>query len=171
MYQELKKHGRKILTGVLVVGAGFILNGCRKEIYNGMIKGNQIIYEENISNIFSQGDWVRNEMTISNGDTTLIFRDSYMDKSGIDWKNQNKPDFENDELEEVVIKTPTETKEYSVFNINSENFENLETMDTEHGKIIFDRANEIYNNFRKQIRKNLRSQHKTKLKSLENALN
>ncbi len=106
IYHGSKRHAGKILAGCLIVVASVGIRSCIKnmgeEVYKGNIDGYSIVYEENRFTPDSSSALEKNRMTAKKGDITYLFEDDTKETT-IDWKNQRKPSFEEDNLEKIVI--------------------------------------------------------------------
>ncbi len=172
IYQNVKRHARKIAVGTVIIGALAGMRSCAKnmgeEIYRGNINGQQVVYREKefswggpLLNDFPVNE--RNIMIIVDANKTYTLIDS-KGETNIDWKNDIDPNFKADELEEIIIKNGGEKKFHSFGKISEWK---PSTIDERHSKSVFERGNEMYNNLRKQIRDQLRAQYEAQPNPLE----
>lgn len=149
-----------LISAVAIVGVTNMGN-MGEVVYRGKnIKGQDIVYEEGRFSLLNKYDFTSNKMVVKQGDKVYTLVD-LRDKTSIDWRNEKKPDFEKDMLEEVIIRDGNTILKYDPSDINTE------TIDGKHVKIVFENANSLYNNSRVEIRDTLREQYKCKHKIIE----
>ena len=159
----LELYQKIIIAGGFVVGALVVgIRGCAKdmgeEIYRGNINGQEIVYEEGVQAIFDRNEdnFVKNRMVVKTGEMTYILEDR-KDETDIDWKKQQKPNFEKDNLEKVVIQNGDNSQVYwGKFDTS--------TIQGQKAKEVFDKADLLYNSLREKIREELRNRYEAEQK-------
>jgi hypothetical protein len=142
-----------IITGIVLVvivgGAILFYNLSGEVIFKGSIEGKEVIYtEKKVAPI----NRVHNTMIVQDQMKTYKMYD--YDETSIDWKNENKPNFEQDKLDKVII---TENGEEKTYNASEKN---PDFIDGQHVIKVFEQADELYNGLRNSIRTELREQYK-----------
>ena len=142
-----------IAGGVLVIAfiaAVLFYNFSGDIIYKDTIEGKEVNYTENK---IEPLNIVYNVMIVQDGMKTYKMYDYDYDTS-IDWKNENRPSFEKDNLEKIIIIDNGEEKTYD----SAE--KNLQTLDGKHVQAIFESNDALYNQLRNSIRAELRENYK-----------
>ncbi len=116
-------------------------------VYDGQINGVSIIYREGRPAGFSEyGNLDQNSVVLKKGRQTFELYD-FTDETSIGWKSNQKPNFEQDELDEIIITLGSgERRRFLALDIGS---------GTEEGKMakeMFSVMNPFYNGLRAQIR-------------------
>ncbi|MBL7147840.1 MAG: hypothetical protein ISS82_03375 [Nanoarchaeota archaeon] len=166
--QGVKQHIGKIVVGVVTVGAFVGIRGCAKnmgkEIYRGNINGQEVVYEEGRFSYWNKSMTTKNRLTIFRDDKTYILEDA-VSETDIQWKRDDMPVLEKDELDGITIK---EGKKMEFLYHNGEMGSwNPTTIDDRRKKEIFERGNQMYNDLRTQIREQLRAQYEAQPNPLE----
>ncbi len=133
-------------------------NGCQMPdlaVYEGKINDVAIIYEEGRSAEFSDfGNFKQNVMVLKKGRQTFELYD-LKNETSIDWGAKQKPNFETDQLEEIVIHLGSgERRRFFASDIG------LGTEEGEMAKEMFAVMNPFYNSLRDQIREIKRKEAK-----------
>lgn len=152
-----------MLVGAILIGTTLgigTINDMGKDVYRGEVSGNEVVYSEGKFRISPKSEFTESRLVVKIGDTTYILTDIY-DEIGIDWKADVKPNFERDELEEIVIQEEDSTKTYSCSEIDET------TIDGKHTKTICEKGNSLYNGLRDEIREELRAEHLEALSEIE----
>lgn len=142
-----------------------------EEVYRGTINGREVLYTENVSD--GELNNKRNVMTIIDGGKKYTLYD-LSDSTDIDWRNDRKPEFENDEVEWIVIETGEiregeHNKWLTEFYHIDDGTELLthfgsmsdwhpETLDERSKRDFFLEVNTAYNNLRQIIREKRRAE-------------
>lgn len=167
MCQSARKYAGKIVAGSIIVGTIAGIGGCVKnmseEIYRGNIKGYSVVYEENRFTIEVSSNFQKNRMTAQKGDITYVF-DDIINETNIDWENQQKPDFDKDILERVVIRKGDSSKKYSNPYNNKKNSIDTSTLQGQRAQEVFNKANPLYKSLREKIRESLQNKYETEQK-------
>ncbi len=141
-----------IVGGVLVitvVGAVIFYNISGEVIYKGTIEGKEVIYTENKIEPINR---VHNVMIVQEG--MKIYKMYDYDETSIDWKSENKPVFEKDQLDKLLIIENGEEKSYDA----SE--KDPGQIDGQYVIAVFNDADTLYNQLRNSIRTELRENYK-----------
>ncbi len=143
-----------IISGVVLIiafiAAFLFYNFSGDIIFKGTIESKEVIYTENK---IEPLNIVYNVMIAQDGMKTYKMYDYDYDTS-IDWKNENKPSFEEDNLEKIIIIDNGEEKTYD----STE--KNPQTLDGKHIQAVFESSDALYNQLRNSIRTELRENYK-----------
>ncbi len=118
-----------------------------EEVYNGLVNGTAVVYEEGrFAGLESWDNFQKNAMTIKKSGVTYTLIDLESETS-INYQSGQKPDFEKDKLEQVII--TLENGESRRFLASNMAFGNE---DGQAARAVFETANTLYNNLRATIR-------------------
>jgi len=154
LYSRLEGHFGEIVMVSMLGSAIMGVRGCIKslgeEVYRGNIDGKNVVYEENRFLFFApdESGKGKNIMTVTNGDQKYILEDI------VEMVGVRSPDFENQELERILIESKEGTKVY----FSKEEYS--QSLEDQHRKSIFERGNELYNHLRTKIRAEIESNYR-----------
>jgi len=131
-----------ILTSMVGVGIRSCSRSIGEEVYNGKIDGYKVVYEEDRYDRNQIGSkrnpLLYNRVTLRDGKTIYYFVDR-KERSSIFSGSQ----YLSDKLEEIVIISNGQKRQYSINMINSN--------ELEHVSAVFTKGNRVYNDVRTKI--------------------
>lgn len=144
------------ISSIITAGI-FGLKNIGEEVYRGEIGGYSVIYEEGRFAVGPDSSFMSNIMTLKKGNTSYFFKDTKYE-TDIDFTNETKPNFENDKLEIIIIKSGDSQKEYNkeYDYTNPNKITNIEDkIQKEMKEEAFSKSNSLYNSLREKIREEL----------------
>ena len=168
---ELYKSVKKVVMGAVIIGTLAGIAGCSErseqllagsclEEYPTMeIDGYSVDYTEDKFKLTSFATFEENIMTATKDGITYVFEDWYRETI-IDWRSLEKPDFEKNLLEIIIIKNGDSSKTYDASLINEP------TLQGQITKEVFGKLNPLYNYLRTVVRKRMQEDYKKNEKNL-----